>query len=421
MMSNIHHFRRLVTLLLVMLTMAGSGVTRFVQAQVETDQRMTSVAWSPDGRAIVSATSTGNIQIWDVGTGIMLYEFQGHTGAVYTISWHPDGTRFATTSHADKLVRIWESNTGQMIAELPVNAFYEQSALIAWNPTGTPIMSVAIVTDGGAPLQISQVVDDTFQQQPATINVTAYDLAWSPDGTRFAMAHVIGIYIFDDLSSLEPRAIVPFHSSLAWSPDGTKLVAGEILSGTINVIDVATGRILNSFQWTPRDNEDGIASVAWSPDGLVLLADNRNGTIQSWDALTGELLQTWSLSRRGGKSMMSLSRYGGRLAVGNSTPLSEITEQAQVESGVIQSLADGAIQILVPAPSLDRLNAIAALCVRDGDTGIDGVSAVAQTPTTFADLPAFVARVEALPADAIPPACAADLLAVAEALLVEDE
>jgi hypothetical protein len=62
-----------------------------------------------------------------------------------------------------------------------------------------------------------------------------------------------------------------------------------------------------------------------------------------------------------------------------------------------------------------------ALCVRDGDTGIDGVQAVAETPATLADLPAFIARIEALPADAVPPACAADLIAVAEALLTEGE
>jgi hypothetical protein len=37
---------------------------------------------------------------------------------------------------------------------------------------------------------------------------------------------------------------------------------------------MTTSQSLSSFQWTPRDIENGIARVAWSPDGLVLLADN---------------------------------------------------------------------------------------------------------------------------------------------------
>ena len=60
------------------------------------------------------------------------------------------------------------------------------------------------------------------------------------------------------------------------------------------------------------------------------------------------------------------------------------------------------MQILVPDPSIERLNAITAAC----DAPV--------SPTT--DMTDFIAQVEALPADSIPPACAADLLAVARAL-----
>jgi hypothetical protein len=78
---------------------------------------------------------------------------------------------------------------------------------------------------------------------------------------------------------------------------------------------------------------------------------------------------------------------------------------------VIQTLAGGAVRIVVPAPSLERLQAIADAC--------SAPAAVEQSLT--ADIQAgqltdFVARVEALPVGVIPPACAADLIAVAEAL-----
>ncbi len=78
------------------------------------------------------------------------------------------------------------------------------------------------------------------------------------------------------------------------------------------------------------------------------------------------------------------------------------------------------LEIIVPAPSIDKLNTIAALCIRDSTQRTDAVSALTSTPvTTLATLPDFIAQVEALPDDAIPVACEADLLAVAEALMIQ--
>lgn len=99
---------------------------------------------------------------------------------------------------------------------------------------------------------------------------------------------------------------------------------------------------------------------------------------------------------------MSLSPYGGQLALGNSA---DTAARNQTDNG---------FQIVVPAPSLDRLAAIAALCVRDGDARAESLTD--SVPTALDDLPAFVAQVEALPDGAIPPACKADVLAVASAL-----
>src|SRR5690606_31913045 len=209
---------------------------------------------------------------------------------------------------------------------------------------------------------------------------------------------------------LAPRAISPFHTSLAWSPDGTKLAATEIRSEMIDILDAITGQIIVSAQGPARDLENGIASIAWSPDGMTLIADEYNGNVQSWNAETGELIETLPLNREGGRFLMSLSPYGGRLALGNSAPVSE-TASTQATRSDVQILANGAIQIVVPAPSLERLQAIAEACNAPAPIEQSLTASIQANQLTN-----FVPQVEALPENTIPPAGAADLIAVAEAL-----
>lgn len=379
-----------------------SMMTPAVLSQDESDEttHITSVAWSPDGDKIATATNTGRLYVWDVATDSLLREFQAHEGAIYSLSWNPDGARLASISSHDGLMRIWNTTYSNLIAELTTDRNSLDGALAAWNPNGKMIVSVTANTDGGFPLHFWRIEGGDFEQLPTTYNAAAYDLAWNPDGTQLVIADYKGVFIFDDFSetTLEPRFIAPFHFTSVWSPDGTKLVAVEALTDVVNIIDVDTGQTLLSVQsWIER-----IASVAWSPDGTTLIADHFNGTVQSWDALSGELLQTLSPERQGGRFLMSLSPYGGQLALGNSA---DTAARNQTDNG---------FQIVVPAPSLDRLAAIAALCVRDGDARAESLTD--SVPTALDDLPAFVAQVEALPDGAIPPACKADVLAVASAL-----
>ena len=61
---------------------------------------MISVAFSPDGRRIVSAaaTKTSTAKVWDAATGQELLSLKGHTGPVTSVAFSPDGQRILTGS-----------------------------------------------------------------------------------------------------------------------------------------------------------------------------------------------------------------------------------------------------------------------------------------------------------------------------------
>jgi WD40 repeat protein len=69
---------------------------------------VTDLAWSPDGKRIVSAVDAdnGTVQVWDVSSGSLLLPYNGHTNIVDSVAWSPDGMRIASASH-DTTVQVW--------------------------------------------------------------------------------------------------------------------------------------------------------------------------------------------------------------------------------------------------------------------------------------------------------------------------
>lgn len=81
-------------------------------------QWVLTVAYSPNGKTLASSgSSDGTIQLWDVSTGKHLRTLKGHTDTVRTLAFSPDGKTLVTGSEDDTL-RIWNPNSGSMLRKL---------------------------------------------------------------------------------------------------------------------------------------------------------------------------------------------------------------------------------------------------------------------------------------------------------------
>ena len=83
--------------------------------------RSTSVAFSPDGQRLASASRDQTVKIWDSATGKELFALKGHAGWVTSVAFSPDGQRLASASD-DQTVKIWDSATGKELFALKGHA-----------------------------------------------------------------------------------------------------------------------------------------------------------------------------------------------------------------------------------------------------------------------------------------------------------
>ena len=81
-----------------------SGHTNIVQ----------SVAFSSDGRSLVSGSNDKTVKLWDMQTGGVVKTFYGHTDDVWSVSISADCTRIASGSE-DYTICLWDVQTGELL------------------------------------------------------------------------------------------------------------------------------------------------------------------------------------------------------------------------------------------------------------------------------------------------------------------
>jgi WD40 repeat protein len=70
---------------------------------------VSSVAFSPDGKRLVSGSADGTVKMWDAQTGQETLTLHGNTRWVSSVAFSPDGKRLASAS-LDKTVKVWDAS-----------------------------------------------------------------------------------------------------------------------------------------------------------------------------------------------------------------------------------------------------------------------------------------------------------------------
>jgi serine/threonine protein kinase len=128
---------------------AGTGTYLFLHRQSSSPQirsliysghsdAVWSVAWSPDGKVIASGSDDNTVQIWNTSDGSNVLTYRGHSSPVNTIAWSPDGKRIASGS-GGWIVQVWNANDGSKV--LTYRGHTSGVLSVVWSPDGKWVAS----------------------------------------------------------------------------------------------------------------------------------------------------------------------------------------------------------------------------------------------------------------------------------------
>lgn len=253
-----------------------------------------SIAISPDGSRIASASDDQTVKLWDAVTGRELTTRRGHTDAVQSVSYRPDGSQIITAS-ADGTIKVWDGSSGEITTTISGHASGVSCAV--FHPDGTRIVfasdnSTVRLCDADTH---DEIVD--IQTRAGVRTDYVYSVAFSADGQRIVMASVdiegYGPVVDLEIWDLTTAAICGktvfcgHHACVACSPNNQWVAAATDLV-PIHVLNAITGDVIRILPW----HTGAVHCVAFSPDSARLASASSDRTVKLWETTTGKELVT---------------------------------------------------------------------------------------------------------------------------------
>ena len=212
----------------------GHGQESTTKSSRDYTRGYNSIAFSPDGKFIVSGHSDGTIHLWYMGR-TYIDALKGHTDEVTSIAFSRDNRTLVSGSF-DGTVRLWDFTTRSNI--------------------------------------------ETFSGHTNKV----HSVAFNPDESIVASGSEDNTIILWDVTTDNPSLIHTEHTNgilkLTFSIDGKTLIScGNWEDPTIQIWDVSTGELITNI----TDHTSGRSVVVFSPDGRTLISGSRDGTVLIWD------------------------------------------------------------------------------------------------------------------------------------------
>jgi WD40 repeat protein len=239
---------------------------------------MRSAAWSPDGTLIATGDDIA-ARIWDGELRTLKLDLL-HPDIVYDVRYTPDSARLVTAC-GDGAVRVWNAHTGKLERELRApGGGADRYYLSAVSPDGSLVAAIDLLgamarvwrTDRGD--LVAELPNDG-RKYPA--------IAFSADGRWLATGGGDDVRVFDTANWRRALTLTGAKiGAFAFDPARARIVIGSRDDAAIYAIP--DGKLVRRL----REGGAPVDAVAFSPDGAEVVTVGRDGVEQIWAAASGK-------------------------------------------------------------------------------------------------------------------------------------
>ncbi|KAK3716673.1 beta transducin [Vermiconidia calcicola] len=235
--------------------------TRSCLRTLECGQALCS-AFLPGDRIVLLGTKSGELEMWDISTSLLIDKVAAHEGAIWAMAVHPDG-KSAVTGSADKNAKFWRFDVVE--EEIPGTRRTTQRLKLT-------------------PTRQLKLADDILS------------LAFSPDQRLLALStldNTVKIFFTD---SLKLFLTLYGHKlpvlSLSISSD-SKLIATSSADKNVRIWGLDFGDCHKAF----FAHNDSVMAVSFIPHPMehderhIIFSASKDGVVKSWDGDKFELIQ----------------------------------------------------------------------------------------------------------------------------------
>ncbi|MGY1702962.1 toll/interleukin-1 receptor domain-containing protein [Geodermatophilus sp. SYSU D00697] len=263
------------------------------------------LAFSPDGRRLVSGNSDGSVRVWDLTpSGPEQTREMTHGGQVSAVAFSPNGDLVASGGNGEVL--LWSMASQQRVGPAMPGSD------VAFGPDGR-----TLAVASGDQVALWDIRRGALTDSATSPAEGVQDVLFDAAGTTLASSSIDGLVVLWDLGPLRPRGeplngyetmrqgeLGPsasdfpyrvigagdkdFHS-IAFSPDGTLLASGGI-DDSVVFWDVPARELLGAY---PTNWQELVYGIAFDPEGDRVATATSRGDVLVWDVGTERRL-SWS-------------------------------------------------------------------------------------------------------------------------------